>query len=106
VQPGGRVVEAAVGVLEVDDDVLVGHLRDAVDGIDEVHVPRRAAELAVGRRPQADVALHADDVGDGLVLYPPELRVLDLPGGVPGAGVEEVLRAEEAADVVGAERRA
>ena len=81
-----------------------GHLRDAVDRVDEVHVPRRAAELPVGRRAQADVLLHLDDVRDRLVLYPAELGVVDLAGGVPGAGVEQVLRAEQTADVVGAER--
>src|SRR5687768_729936 len=32
----------------LSDDVLAGHLADAVDGVDDVHVPRGAADLAVG----------------------------------------------------------
>ena len=44
-------------VAELHVQRLVGRLGDAVERVDEVHVPRRAAELAVGRRAQADVAL-------------------------------------------------
>src|SRR3712207_5915408 len=72
---------------------------------DEVHVPRGAAELAVGGGAQADVPLEPDDVGDRLVLDAAQLGRVDLPRRGPGPGVEQALRAQEAADVVGAERR-
>src|SRR6516164_8096549 len=46
--------------LELDLDVARS-LLDAAELIDEIHVPRRAAELPVGRRLQADVVLHLHD---------------------------------------------
>jgi hypothetical protein len=85
-------------------DLLVG-LRDAAELVDEVHVPRRAAVLAVGGRLQADLLLHGHGVADGVVLD------LAQPVGVQGAGgealprLEQGLGAEQAPDVVGAERR-
>ena len=88
VQPGRGAVEIALGVLEVDPDLLV-RPADAVDRVDEVHVPGRTAELAVGRRLQPGIALHPHGVGDRRVLDVAQLRVVDLPGGRPGAGVEQ-----------------
>src|SRR3954451_7584242 len=48
-----------LGVVELDREVA-GRLGDAVDRVDEVHVPGGAAELAVSHRPQPDLLLHAD----------------------------------------------
>jgi hypothetical protein len=48
-------------VVELDVVVLLRAL-DALQAVDEVHVPRRAAELAVGERTQPDVALQAHRV--------------------------------------------
>ena len=71
-QRGRGEVEVAVGVAEVHLDLLVG-LAHAVELVDEVHVPRRAPELAVGRGLQPDVLLHAHDVADRVVLDGPQL---------------------------------
>ena len=67
VQRRGRELDVALLVVELHGDVA-GFLRDAVELVDEVHVPGRAAELAVGRCLQADVLLLADDLADRLVL--------------------------------------
>ncbi|GAB3304380.1 hypothetical protein GCM10027451_10030 [Geodermatophilus aquaeductus] len=69
-------------------------------------MPRGPAELAVGGGAQPDVTLQPDDVGDRLVLGTAQLGVVDLPGGVAGAGLEQRRGTQQAADVVGAERRA
>ena len=55
------------GAVHAHLDALVGAL-DPAEPVDEVHVPRRAPELAVRRRLQPDALLHRDDVPDRLVL--------------------------------------
>ena len=76
-----------VGVVEVHRRASRRRLADAVELVDEVHVPRRAAELAVGRRPQAGVAPAARTTSrDRLVLDRAQLGVVDLAGGVSGRG--------------------
>jgi hypothetical protein len=67
-------------------------------------VPGAATELAVGRRPQSDVLLHADDVEDRLVFDRAQLGVVDAPLGMVGARAQEPLWAQQATDVVGAKR--
>ena len=57
---GRRELEVALFVVELDGQPLVG-LPDPAEGIDEVHVPRAAPELAVGGRLQPDILLHLDD---------------------------------------------
>ena len=64
-----------------------------------------AAELAVGCRAQTDLLLHAHDLADRLVLDCAQPRGVDAAGGVILARLQERRRAEQAADVVGAERR-
>src|SRR5690606_36458843 len=91
-------------VVEPHLDLLVGRA-DPAEPVDEVHVPGRAAELPVGGRPQPRLALHAHDVADRGVLDRGE------PGGVDAAlrvvlpRGEELGRTQQAADVVGPERR-
>jgi hypothetical protein len=87
------------------DRQVAGRSADAADLVDEVHVPGRAAELAIGRRLEADLFLHRDHVLDGRVLDFPQPGGVDLAGSELGAGTEQEGRAEQAADVVGAERR-
>jgi hypothetical protein len=103
-QRRGREVEVALGVAEVHADLLVGPAY-AAELVDEVHVPGRTPELPVGGRPQADVALHADDVPDRLVLDSAEFLGGDRSRRVIGAGAQQLGRAQQAADVVGPERR-
>ena len=72
---------------------------------DEVDPPVLAAELAVGHRAEPEILLQRHDIGDR--------RVLDLAqrGGVERAGLpllaggEKLGRAQQAADVIGAEQR-
>ena len=78
----------------------------AAELVDEVHVPGRAAELAVGDVLQADVLLQRDDVADRRVLDRAQLVVVDAAGRVVLAGLEQLGRAQQAADVVGPERAA
>src|SRR5207248_2544304 len=52
---------------------------------------------------QADVALQGDDLADGLVLDRAQLVVGDALRGVVLAGLQQLGRAQQAADVVGAE---
>jgi hypothetical protein len=85
-------------------DALVGAL-DPAEPVDEVHVPRRAPELAVRRRLQPHALLHRDDVPDRLVLSGAQCRDVDLTGLVRGARREQCGGPEQASDVVGTERR-
>ena len=85
-------------VIELDDV-------DAVEHAEEVEVPPRAAELAVGRELQAGIGLAHDELGDRRVLGVAQRLGVDAAGGEARAGLLERLGAEEAADDVGAERR-
>ena len=103
-QRGGLEVEVAALVVEVHRQLLVGRV-DTLELVDEVHVPRRTPELAVGRRTDAGLALERDDVADRGVLDLSQAVVVELARPVSGAGGEEVRRSEQASDVVGTERR-
>ena len=91
------------GVLELHDQLLVGP-RDPTQLVDEVHVPRAAAQLAVGGRLEPDLLLHPHDVADGVVLGGAEVLGADATGGGVLAGLEQRRRAEQAPDVIGTER--
>ena len=104
VQRRGRELDVALLVVELDGDVA-GFLRDAVELVDEVHVPRLAAELAVGRGLQADLLLLAHDLADRVVFDRAQRRRVDATVREVVARLQELRRAEQAADVVGAERR-
>src|SRR6266850_601583 len=71
---------------------------DAVEAGEEVDVPERAAELAIGDRLEAGGFLHRDRFADAVVLDLPELW------GFFRAGLLQRGRAQQAADVVGAKR--
>jgi hypothetical protein len=72
---------------------------------EEIEVPPGTAELAVGDRREPDVFLLPDDLGDLAVLDRLEVGVADLTLGVFLARLLERRRAQQAADVIGAERR-
>ncbi len=98
-----RELDVALFVVELHLQVVV-RLGNAANLIDEVHVPGRAAVLAVGHPLESDILLHPDDRADGRVLDPalvlgrnPALRVV-----IPG--LEHLGRAQQAANVVGAKR--
>jgi hypothetical protein len=73
-------LDVALGVVELDREVVL-RARDAAELIDEVHVPRGPAELAVGRRLEPHVLLHPHHVPDRVVLDRPQLF-----GGDPALG--------------------
>ena len=64
----------------------------------------RAPELAVGRRAQADLGLHRHHLADRLVLGGAQLLGGEPAGRVVGPRGQQLRRAQQAADVVGAER--
>ena len=87
-------------------DALPLDLAHAAELIDEVHVPRRAPKLAVGGALQADVALEGDRIADRVVLDGTQLSRVDAARLVVGPGSPHSLGPQQAADVVGAKRRA
>ena len=80
-------------------------LFDAVEPPQKVELPPRAAEFAVGDRLQADFFLLFDDTFDLAVLDRLERGGVDLALGEALAGGFQRGRAQQAADVIGAERR-
>src|SRR5262245_50837056 len=78
---------------------------DAVDPAEEVVVPEGAAKLAVGDRLEADVLLLTDDLRDLAVLDRLELLGGDLAALAPPARRFQGGGAQQAAHVIGAERR-
>jgi hypothetical protein len=78
---------------------------DVGEALEEIEVPEGAAELAVGDRLEPKLLLQLDRVADRLVLDPAQLLGGDGPGFPLVARVEQFLGAQQAADMVGAERR-
>jgi len=68
-------------------------------------VPRRAPELAVGRGSKPDVLLHPHDAADGVILGGPQLVGVDPARRASLPRAKELRWTEQAADVVGPERR-
>ena len=104
VHRGRREIDVAVGPVELNGQASL-QLRHTVERVDEVHVPRRAPELAVGGRPQADLGLLANRLADRLVLDRAQRVTVDRAPRERGTGLEQLRRAQQAAHVVGAERR-
>ena len=103
-QTGRREVDVALVAVEVHRDVLLDLLH-AADLVHEVHVPGRAAELAVGDALQADVFLHLHDSADRVVLDRLQLRGAHAAVLVLVTRAQQLFRAQQAADVIGPERR-
>src|SRR5439155_15930507 len=100
---GGRELERSLLVAELHRDGLVGSA-DAIELIDEVHVPRGTPELPVGRRLEPYVLLHPHDGADGLVLPGPEVLGRDRALGKVLAGPHQLRRSQQAPHVVSAKR--
>src|SRR5205085_9509765 len=101
---GGREFKRARLVLELDMEDPVG-LGDTADLVEEIHVPGAAAELAIGDALEAELGLHRDGLFDAVVLAAAQGL-----GGYPallmlGPRRQERLRAQPAADMIGATRR-
>ena len=78
---------------------------DAVELLQEVEVEPGAAELTIGNRLHAGRLQLADGVGDRGVLDFAQFGGADLTVGAPLPGSVHLQRAQQAPDVVGAERR-
>ena len=90
--------------MELDREPLFGMAHDSAELVDEVHVPRGSAELAVRRDPQPDVLLHLHRLADRVVLDRPQLTGVDSPRRAVFSALQERGWAEQAAHVVGAKR--
>jgi GNAT superfamily N-acetyltransferase len=89
-----------------EGDAGVHHIfLDAVETPEEVEMPPRAAEFAIGNRLQTDLFLLAYDAFDLAVLDRFQRRGIDRALGELGARVPQRRRAQQAADMIGAERR-
>ena len=78
---------------------------DAVEASEEIEMPPRAAELAVGRELEPDLFLLLDDLLDLAVFDFLQLRGGDLAALALGARLLERRRAQQAADMIGAKWR-
>src|SRR5262249_5088545 len=95
-----------LGLHAAELDALLGLVNlDAVEHAEKVEVPPGAAELAVGCKLKAELLLFLDDLFDLTVLDRLELGGGDGALFALGARFLERRRAQEAADMVGTERR-
>src|SRR5262249_21313617 len=93
----GRSAASVFSAYGIDADIAKLAIEEAVIGA--------AAEFAVGRKFQANALLQCQRVLDGRVLGLGEPRPVTLAGSEFGALLEQPLRAQEAADVLGAKWR-
>jgi hypothetical protein len=78
---------------------------DAADLVEKIHVPGAAAHLAVADALEADIALQRDRVADRPILGGAQLGGREATGLMLGTRLEQLRRAQQAADVIGAKRR-
>src|SRR5579872_2521271 len=77
---------------------------DAADLVEEIHMPGAAAHLAIGDALEAEIALQLDPVTDSGVLGGAQRGGRKTAGRVLGAGLQQRGRAQQTADMIGAER--
>ena len=85
--------------------MIADHPLDAGEMPEEIVLPARAAQLAVGRERKPDRGLPGDDRRNLAVLDRAQLIGRDRAGRAPGAGLLQWRRAQEAADHVGTKWR-
>jgi hypothetical protein len=78
---------------------------DAGQPLQEIEVPHGAAVFAVGHGFEPDLLLPPDSFDDRLVLDLAQRRRVDLAAGAALARLLQLRRTQQAADMVGAERR-
>jgi hypothetical protein len=78
---------------------------DTFQLLQEIDVKVRPPEFAIGDALETDVFLQTDDIGDRRVFDGAERRFADLSLLATLARGQELRRPQEAADVIGAERR-
>ena len=86
------------------DELAVTGL-DPLETLEEIDVKIGAAELAVGDSLQAHALLGVDDFANALVLDRVQLLRCEMAGGEALARCSQPLRAQKAADMIGAKRR-
>ena len=91
---------AAVVAAEGRGEGALDHL-DAVQSLQKIDVEEGAPELAVGDTAQADLLLATDHVPDRRVLDVAQGCGVDLAARMALTRLEQALRPQEAADVVG-----
>ena len=103
-EPRGREIHIALVAVKVHGDVLLD-LAHAADLVEEIHVPGRAAELAVGDALQAQLFLQLHDVANGDVFGLAQIGGAQAPCLVFRARAREFRRPQQAAHMIGAEWR-
>ena len=98
---GGAVADLLVAVPLAPQVGVQGHLAEALDRIRQAALEGQAAHLAVGHHIQPGLLLQGHGGVHRRVLDPLELGRLELALLEPLPGVEQRLRAEQAADHVG-----
>src|SRR5450432_174885 len=93
-----------LGALELQT-LRHAHQLDAVEMAQEIVMPPLAAELAIGHALETDRFLPGDQLPDLGILDGLQLRWCDLAREALGARLLDRRRAEQRADLVGAERR-
>ena len=103
-QGGGLERDGALRVVKLDLQPVIRR-PDPAELVDEVHVPCRPAELAIGRRLEADVLLSLHHCANGVVLSGAELLRRHAAGGEVLAGLKHRLWSQQTTDVVSPKRR-
>ncbi len=94
------------GLPALECDLAFAEIRlDAIELAEEVVVPERAAEFAVGDRLEADLFLFPDGLFDLAILDRLEFSRIDLAALALGARLLQRGRPQQAADMIGAEWR-
>ena len=92
-------------VVEGHPDRVILHLLDAAQLVDEIHVPRLAAQFPVRGRAQPGFPLHTHDLADGGVLDGAQIVGADTAGSEVIPRPQQLGWPEQAPDVISAERR-
>jgi hypothetical protein len=98
---GWNQILAAIGFLYRNGDLGF----DAAKLIKEIDMEIGSAEFTIGDALQANILLECDNLGDCAILNRPELLGVDLTTRLLFTGIEQVFRAQEATDMIGAKRR-
>ncbi|MCL6488504.1 MAG: hypothetical protein K6T76_06155 [Alicyclobacillus mali] len=77
----------------------------ALEVLEEVEVPPRAAQFAIGDGGEPNVLLLGDNLADGVVFHSREGVLVDLAGKKAPARLLDRLGAEQAPHLIRAERR-
>ena len=100
----GVELDGAALVAEPDVQNLLG-LADPADPVKKIHMPRAAAELAIGDALEPDLPLHPHDIANRRILDPPQLRRRNPPRLMLPPRPQQLRRPQQTPDMIGAKRR-